>query len=127
MAASGVYKEVAFRKQPMDVWYDLSCLLSCHSPESSLTRHAVSDTLIFFRYLSQWVAIYQFLLSFVFVPLLVVPFIGGTETGMSWAEMWDSFRDGALCWVQQLPQCSGDEYRGQTWLLPLYTLVNMCV
>ena len=98
MALSGVYKEMAFKKQPVDVWY-----------------------------LSQWVAIYQFLISFVFVPLLVVPFIGGTETGMSFADIWYSFRDGALCWVQLTPDCSGVNNKGQMWLLPVYTCVNMYV
>ena len=98
MAGSGVYKEVAFRKQEVDVWF-----------------------------LSQWVAIYQFLISFVFVPLLVIPFVGGTSTGMSFQDIWDSFRDGALCWLMILPDCSGKNNRGQTWLLPLYTIVKMYV
>lgn len=98
MAASGVYKEVAFREQTVDVWY-----------------------------LSQWVAIYQFLFSFVFIPLLAVPFIGGSENGTAFDEMWPEFRDGCLCWLTILDECAGNDNRGQLWLLPLYTFVNMLV
>lgn len=77
------------------------------------------------RYMANWISIYQFLISFIFVPLLVVPFIGGTETGITFPEIWTSFRDGALCWLEMLPACAGENNRGQLWLLPGFTLVNM--
>eukprot|EP00750_Incisomonas_marina_P030117 INCI7278.1.p1 GENE.INCI7278.1~~INCI7278.1.p1 ORF type:complete len:431 (-),score=48.87 INCI7278.1:634-1926(-) len=96
MAASCVYKESIFRKRTIDVWY-----------------------------MANWISIYQFLISFIFVPLLVVPFIGGTETGITFPEIWTSFRDGALCWLEILPACSGENSRGQLWLLPGFTVVNM--
>ena len=77
--------------------------------------------------MANWISIYQFLISFIFVPLLVVPFIGGTETGITFPEIWTSFRDGALCWLEILPACSGENSRGQLWLLPGFTVVNMSV
>ena len=49
MALSAVYKEIAFNDQTVDVWY-----------------------------LCFWVSLYQFLISFMFVPLLGIPFISGS-------------------------------------------------
>ena len=114
MACSAVCKERIFRgTKPLDVWY-----------------------------LTFWVSLYQFLVTFLFVPFLAVPFIGGSTEGTPLAELPKQFVDGAKCWLGQeldcqclapgeLPATAGvskiDCPLGPPMLLvPLYTLCNFC-
>merc|ERR1711865_529406 len=76
MALSAVYKEIAFKDQTVDVWY-----------------------------LCFWVSTYQFFVSFLFVPLLGVPFISGEANPPSISHLPNQFWNGALCWVGSAPCC----------------------
>jgi drug/metabolite transporter (DMT)-like permease len=76
MALSAVYKEIAFKDQTVDVWY-----------------------------LCFWVSMYQFLISFLFVPLLGVPFISGSTNPPPLSQLPTQFWDGALCWMGTQPCC----------------------
>lgn len=93
MAASSCYKESTFENHHLDVWY-----------------------------LTQWVSIWQFLISFIYMPLLVLPGFSSKQ-GMSFAEVVDSFVDGWTCYSQQDPDCA----RGGAFLLLTgYCGVNVC-
>ena len=76
MALSATYKEIAFKDQTVDVWY-----------------------------LCFWVSLYQFLVSFVFIPLLGLPFISGSANPPPLSQLPSQFLDGALCWVGAGPCC----------------------
>lgn len=93
MAVSSCYKESQFEEKHLDVWY-----------------------------LTQWVSIYQFLVSFLYMPLLILPGFGSRD-GMSWSEVWASFYDGFRCYVQEVPECATF---GAFWLLTGYCAVNVC-
>ena len=93
MAASSCYKEATFENHHLDVWY-----------------------------LTQWVSIWQFLISFIYMPLLVLPGFSSKQ-GMSFSEVVDSFVDGWICYSQQDPDCA----RGGAFLLLTgYCGVNVC-
>lgn len=92
MALSAVYKETAFKDETVNVWY-----------------------------LNQWVSVYQFLISFVFVPLLAVPFIGGSDTGTPLNQVASDFAGGWFCFLETQPECVG---KGTMWVLPTYCFVN---
>ena len=71
MAASAVFKESEFKKQrPVKVWV-----------------------------LCFWVAVYQFLISWVFAPIIAVPFIGGSEEGRPISTIPNQLVEGANCWL----------------------------
>ena len=115
MALSAVYKEHAFQgRRSVNVWY-----------------------------LCFWVSFYQFLVSFLFIPFLALPFIGGSDTATPLSELPKQFANGFNCWLGQDPNCVCNSY----WvhlpatsppsssgiacpfgppllLIPLYTLVN---
>jgi len=104
MACSAVYKETNFNDVLLDVWF-----------------------------LTQWVSIYQFAISFLFMPMLLVPGFG-SEHGTTWAEMGDSMSRGVQCFLQldgsytilkdgSHESCSS---QGTFWLLTGYTLTNIC-
>ena len=126
MALSAVYKEKAFAgRRSVNVWY-----------------------------LCFWVAFYQFLVSFLFIPFLALPFIGGSSTATPLSELPQQFMDGFQCWLGKEPDCICTSYwihfptdngNGQSataaattptttgihcplgpplLLIPLYTLVN---
>ena len=119
MALSAVYKEIAFKNQTVDVWY-----------------------------LCFWVSLYQFLVSFAFVPLLGVPYISGSTSPPPLSHLPTQFWDGALCWVGSAPCCCNGGLNATInnstsglcpvigegtcptplgpafWLLPGYTLCN---
>lgn len=116
MALSAVYKEVAFKEKTVDVWY-----------------------------LCWFVSTYQFLVSFVFVPLLSVPFVSGSENPPPIARLPGQFLDGAKCWIGAGPCCCScaslangtlmtpiapgccacpTPLGSALWLLPGYTLAN---
>ena len=66
-------------------------------------------------YLCQWVSIYQFILSFAFVPLL--PYIGASKP---LSELPYQFYKGLLCFAGE-DGCGG---KGTMWLLLGYTALN---
>merc|ERR1711871_717417 len=70
MACSAVYKEKNFNDVILDVWY-----------------------------LTQWVSIYQFLVSFLFMPALLMPGFGSKD-GMTWHEVGDSMKNGFYCYLE---------------------------
>eukprot|EP00928_Gymnodinium_smaydae_P061049 TRINITY_DN4509_c0_g3_i2.p1 TRINITY_DN4509_c0_g3~~TRINITY_DN4509_c0_g3_i2.p1 ORF type:complete len:431 (+),score=84.43 TRINITY_DN4509_c0_g3_i2:165-1295(+) len=93
MAMSACYKESKFDKAQLDVWY-----------------------------LTQWVSIFQFLVSFVYMPLLVLPGFG-SQDGMSWSDVVSALSDGMDCYLERVPECA------EQWtflLLTGYCGVNVC-
>lgn len=50
--------------------------------------------------LCYWVSWYQFLVSFLFMPLLAVPYLGGTDAGTPLGSLPSSFKSGFLCWIE---------------------------
>lgn len=92
MACSAVYKQGNFRKAEMDVWY-----------------------------LTQWVSVVQFFVSFLFMPVLMLPGFG-SQTGMSAAEVGTQFMDGLECYLEQNEEC---RLKGCFWLLTGYCAVNV--
>ena len=50
-------------------------------------------------FLTQWVSIYQFCVSFFFMPMLLVPGFG-SKNGMSWAEVGTSMKEGFHCYLE---------------------------
>ncbi|CAK9000189.1 Crt homolog 1 (Chloroquine resistance transporter paralog 1) (DdCRTp1) [Durusdinium trenchii] len=93
MAASSCYKEATFENIHLDVWY-----------------------------LTQWVSIWQFVVSFVYMPLLVLPGFSSKE-GMTISDVMDAFADGWTCYTQQDEACA----RGGAFLLLTgYCGVNVC-
>lgn len=93
MAMSACYKESKFEEVKLDVWY-----------------------------LTQWVSIFQFLVSFLYMPLLVLPGFG-SPTGMTWQEVPVDFMDGWHCYMEHIPECAD---RGTFLLLTGYCGVNVC-
>lgn len=75
MAMSSCYKEGNFKEQELDVWY-----------------------------LTQWVSIFQFLISFLFVPLLCLPGFGSIH-GTPMSELPGQFWGGFLCFLQVTEEC----------------------
>jgi hypothetical protein len=92
-----------------------------------------------------WVALYQFLLSWAFLPILAVPFIGGSAKGTPLREIPGQLVDGTRCWLGEVDCCQAPPPSNATatstvqgevcsdlfgipplLLLPLYTLVNFC-
>lgn len=92
MAMSAVYKEKNFQERELDVWY-----------------------------LTQWVSIFQFLISFLFVPLLCLPGFG-TQDGTPMAELPGQFWGGFLCFMQVIPECAD---KPTFWLLIGYCGINV--
>lgn len=93
MATSACYKEAAFEENTLDVWY-----------------------------LTQWVSIFQFLISFLYMPLLILPGFG-SQDGMSISEVSASFGDGWECYLERVPECAEVH---AFWLLTGYCGVNVC-
>lgn len=93
MACSSCYKEGAFDGQALDVWY-----------------------------LTQWVSIYQFLVSFLYMPLLVLPGFGSRD-GVPLSEVGHAFVDGFQCFTEQVPECAE---KHAMLLLVSYCGVNVC-
>jgi len=93
MATSACYKEATFEDNHLDVWY-----------------------------LTQWVSIFQFLVSFLYMPLLTLPGFGSRD-GMALAEVPKAFQDGLACYLEQVPDCA--ESRAFL-LLTGYCGVNVC-
>lgn len=99
MGLSAVYKEIAFKDVHVNVWY-----------------------------LCQWVSIYQFLLSWLYLPLTVLPEFGGN----GWKELFPRFWNGMQCWLGSDDVCPKaydlpfpcDERLGTFWLLLGYCVVN---
>ncbi|CAK0805423.1 unnamed protein product, partial [Prorocentrum cordatum] len=71
MATSACYKEATFEENTLDVWY-----------------------------LTQWVSIFQFLISFLYMPLLILPGFG-SQDGMPMSEVSASFGDGWECYPRE--------------------------
>lgn len=92
MAASSCYKQKHFREQEFDVWY-----------------------------LTQWVSIFQFLISFALIPLLCLPGFG-TANGTPLAEVPAQLMGGWECYMERSEGCRG---RHTFLLLNLYCLVNV--
>ena len=97
MALSAVYKEIAFKDVQVNVWY-----------------------------LCQWVSIYQFLLSWLYLPITVLPEFAGN----GWNNLWPHFTDGLRCTLGGV-ECDSfafpfpcKERRGTLWLLLAYCVVN---
>jgi len=93
MATSSCYKEATFEDVHLDVWY-----------------------------LTQWVSIWQFVVSFAYMPLLVMPGFGSKE-GMSFQEVLTSFSDGWTCYLEKDSGCADSH---AFWLLTGYCGVNVC-
>ena len=100
MALSAVYKEIAFKSgEQVNVWY-----------------------------LCQWVSIYQFLISWLFMPLTVLPAFGGD----GWNNVFERFWQGLECAFGTSDVCPDafklpfpcDERLGTFWLLLGYCVVN---
>jgi hypothetical protein len=100
MALSAVYKEIAFKSgEQVNVWY-----------------------------LCQWVSIYQFLISWLFMPITVLPAFGGD----GWSNVFDRFYQGLECAFGMNDVCPDafhapfpcDERLGTFWLLLGYCIVN---
>ena len=92
---SSCYKEATFENIHLDVWL------------GALNR--LKKRL---RYLTQWVSIWQFIVSFVYMPLLVLPGFSSKE-GMSVPEVLEAFWDGWSCYTQQDVDCA----QGNAFLL----------
>jgi len=92
MAMSACYKEGNFQEQELDVWY-----------------------------LTQWVSIFQFLISFLFVPLLCLPGFGSVN-GTPLADLPGQFYGGFLCAMQVTDECAN---KPTFWLLIGYCGVNV--
>ena len=99
-------------------------------------------------YLCFWVSWYQFLVSFLFIPFLALPFIGGSSTPTPLSALPQQFLDGFNCWLGKEPDCvcnsfwinfpkdtsnagSSPTVKGihcplgpPLLLIPLYTLIN---
>lgn len=93
MAMSSCFKEATFEENQLDVWY-----------------------------LTQWVSIWQFVVSFAYMPLLTLPGFGSQE-GLALHEVPIAFMDGWRCYTQQVPECA------DCWafaLLTGYCGVNVC-
>mmetsp|Transcript_79704 Transcript_79704/g.200532 ORF Transcript_79704/g.200532 Transcript_79704/m.200532 type:complete len:504 (-) Transcript_79704:191-1702(-) len=92
MAMSACYKEGNFQEQELDVWY-----------------------------LTQWVSIFQFLISFLFVPLLCLPGFGSVH-GTPLVDLPGQFYGGFLCCLQVTDECAE---KPTFWLLIGYCGVNV--
>lgn len=92
MAMSACYKERNFQDDEIDVWY-----------------------------LSQWVSVFQFLISFIFVPLLCLPGFGSID-GTPMSELPGQFWNGFLCFLQTSEEC---EERSTFLLLVGYCAINI--
>lgn len=93
MAASSCYKQNAFREQEFDVWY-----------------------------LTQWVSIFQFFVSFLFMPLLALPGFGSVD-GQPLSDIPSLMTGGWDCFLERQDEC---RERHTFWLLILYCAVNIC-
>ncbi|CAE8630246.1 unnamed protein product [Polarella glacialis] len=93
MAMSSCYKEATFEQRHLDVWY-----------------------------LTQWVSVFQFLVSFLYMPLLVLPGFGSRD-GMPFQEVPVAFADGWKCYMEEVPECAE---RKAFLLLTGYCGVNLC-
>mmetsp|Transcript_3260 Transcript_3260/g.8582 ORF Transcript_3260/g.8582 Transcript_3260/m.8582 type:complete len:491 (+) Transcript_3260:3-1475(+) len=92
MAMSSCYKEGNFQEQELDVWY-----------------------------LTQWVSIFQFLISFLFIPFLCLPGFGSVH-GTPLADLPEQFWGGFLCYMQVSEECAD---KPTFWLLIGYCGVNV--
>lgn len=93
MATSSCYKEATFEDIHLDVWY-----------------------------LTQWVSIWQFVVSFAYMPLLVMPGFGSKQ-GMSFQQVLSAFSDGWACYIEEDPDCADGH---AFMLLTGYCGVNVC-
>lgn len=92
MAMSACYKEGNFQEQELDVWY-----------------------------LTQWVSIFQFFISFLFMPLLCLPGFG-SASGTPLALLPVTFREGFFCFLEMTQECKD---KHTFWLLMGYCMVNV--
>merc|ERR1740123_1444732 len=92
MAASYCYKEANFQETELNVWY-----------------------------LTQYVSIFQFLVAFLFMPLLCLPGFGSVD-GIPWAEVPVQFHNGFLCFLEVTDECAE---RNTFFLLVGYCGVNV--
>lgn len=94
MACSAVYKERSFSKARLDVWY-----------------------------LTQWVSIYQFLVTFLFLPIMILPIFGDASSGVhSVSDVLTNLQGGLDCYLQRIPVCAE---HSAFWLLTGYTAINV--
>ena len=68
MACSAIYKEYGFRNANLNVWW-----------------------------LTQWVSFYQFIIGFLFIPLLMIPGLSGSNTTVSFVDILEQFWGGVKC------------------------------
>lgn len=76
MAWSNCYKEGTFDGNTLDVWY-----------------------------LTQWVSIFQFFISFLYMPLLALPGFGSKD-GMPLSAVPGALVDGYVCFMEEVPECA---------------------
>lgn len=93
IATSTCYKEEALGEQQLDVWY-----------------------------VTQWVTTFQFLATFLFMPLQTLPGLGSRD-GMPLSQVPEAFMDGLLCYAQRVPECAG---KGAFLLLNGFVVANLC-
>jgi len=72
-------------------------------------------------YLTQWVSIFQFLISFLFIPFLCLPGFGSVH-GTPLADLPEQFYGGFLCCMQVSEECAD---KPTFWLLIGYCGVNV--
>merc|ERR1719499_552758 len=89
---STCYKEANFKEQELDVWY-----------------------------LTQWVSIIQFFVSFLFMPLLCLPGFGSAE-GTPLQDLPRQFWGGWQCCMHEAKECVG---KPTLWLLVGYCGINV--
>jgi len=93
IATSTCYKEEALGEQQLDVWY-----------------------------VTQWVTTFQFLATFLFMPLQTLPGLGSRD-GMPLSQVPEAFMDGLLCYAERVPECAG---KGAFLLLNGFVVANLC-
>eukprot|EP00403_Amphidinium_massartii_P024349 CAMPEP_0178393422 /NCGR_PEP_ID=MMETSP0689_2-20121128/12177_1 /TAXON_ID=160604 /ORGANISM="Amphidinium massartii, Strain CS-259" /LENGTH=366 /DNA_ID=CAMNT_0020014009 /DNA_START=63 /DNA_END=1159 /DNA_ORIENTATION=+ len=93
MAMSAVYKEATFDDEQLDVWY-----------------------------VTQWVSIVQFFVSFLFMPFLILPGFGSRD-GMTISEVCSALMDGFYCYLERSSSC---QEKHTFALLMAFCGVNVC-
>jgi len=93
MACSTNYKERNFAEATLDVWY-----------------------------LTQWVSVYQFIVSFLYMPFLALPGFAGNDAAIPIQQPFIDFKDGFRCFLGNVDECEGQQ---TALLLVGYTVMNM--
>merc|ERR1712166_63141 len=106
-------------------WYCILFYLASNVPMACSTNYKernFSEATLDVWYLTQWVSIYQFSVSFLYMPFLALPGFAGNDHAIPIQQPFTDFADGFRCFLGEIDECAGQQ---TALLLVGYTVMNM--